>query len=184
MGWWTATKDDYAAALKRLSPRGRLFGVLSTGLTALYKGIGTPFADLHNRLGAILDEAHPGTANLTLNQWLAEYGLPEPGMALPPTTAERQALLLAKITTTRGQSKARMLAICAACGVDPVTITEWWAAGWPQDWKVSAPDDVIVARYTTAKFGDKFTAFTGPGLAMQQQLERAKPAHTTITWTD
>lgn len=180
---FTATKAHYAELMKRLSPRGKLFAKLSTGLTALYTGLGQAFADAHNHGLKILDESHPATADVLLDQWLAAYGLPEPGTVLPPTYAERRALLQAKINTARGQSPARMIAICDAVGVT-ATVDEWFDAGRPLTWRLVMGADCIVARYGTAVYEDKFTDFTDAGLAAVMQIERAKPAHTTVEYWD
>lgn len=181
---FTATKADYVGLLKRLSPRGKYFHTLSTGVAALYAAIASAFADAHNSVIAASNEAHPSTADQTLDQWLAAYGLPEPGMTLPASTADKRALLMAKITTTHGQGAARMIAIATACGVVGATVTEWFDAGQPVTWKMNLGSDVIAWRWGTSKWGDKYTDFTDVGNAARQQIERAKPANTIVIFTD
>lgn len=181
---FTATKADYVGLLKRLSPRGKYFHTLSTGVAALYAAIASAFADAHNSVIAASNEAHPSTADQTLEQWLAAYGLPEPGMTLPASTADKRALLLAKITTTHGQGTARMIAIATACGVVGATVTEWFDAGQPVTWRMTLPGEVTRFRCDVSKCGDKLTDFTDIGSAAMQQVERAKPANTIVEWMD
>jgi len=183
MKWFTATKDHYADALHRASPPGRLFATLSAGMQALYNAIGNAIADAHNNAIRIIDESHPATATELLDQWLAAYGLPEPGTVLPPTDDERRALLIAKIKTKRGQSPARMIAIAAALGV-VATVTEWFDVGRPLTWRMTLPGEVTKFRAGISKAGDKLTDFTTTGAAIKQQVERAKPAHTIVEWMD
>lgn len=185
MGLFTATKADYAGLLKRLSPPGKLFGRLSAGFAALYDAIGAGKARLHNRLNSVLDAAHPADCTeAVLDQWLAAYGLPEPGMTLPSSIDERRALLLSKMTTDRGQSPSRMIAIAEACGCSSATVTEWFDTGRPHTWRMNLGSDVIRFRCGTGKCGDKLRSFTGAGNAAQQQILRAKPAHTIVEFTD
>lgn len=180
---FTATKAHYADLMKRLSPRGKLVAKLSTGLTALYTALGQAFAGAHNHGLTILDESHPATADVLLEQWLAAYGLPAPGTVLPPTDAERRALLQAKINTARGQSPGRMIAICNALGVT-ATVDEWFDAGRPYTWRLVMGSDCIRFRCGISKCGDKLVDFTDAGSAAVVQIERAKPAHTRVEYWD
>lgn len=180
---FTATKTHYADLLHRLSPRGKFWTSLTPGLTAIYQAIGSVFADVHNRGLTVLTEARPTTATVTLDQWLAAYGLPEPGSVLPASTAERRALLLSKITTEHGQSVARMVAICTACGVT-ATVDEWFDAARPQTWRLLMGGDCIRFRCGAGRCGDKLVDFSTAGAAAVQQIERAKPVHTTVEYWD
>ncbi len=181
---FTATVADYADMLRRFAPRGKMWTKLSTGLTALYRGLAQPFVTMHNRaIDLITKEAHPGTAVETLNTWLAEYGLPEPGTVLPPTDAERRLLLVSKINTVRGQSPARMIAIAAGNGVT-ATVDERFDAARPYTWRLVMGTDCIVARYGTAVYEDPFTGFTAAGAAVVSQIQRAKPAYTIVEYWD
>lgn len=180
---FTATKTHYADLMRRLSPMRRLAGTLSTGLTALYAAIGQAFADAHNNANRIIDESHPGTAIETIDQWVAAYGLPEPGAVLPASTAEKQALVLSKMTTARGQSPGRMIAIATANGVT-ATVSEWFDAGRPYTWRMNLGADCVVFRCGTGKCGDKLVDFTAAGSATVQQVKRAMPANTRVEFTD
>ena len=178
-----ASDDDYSDLLHRLSPRGRLWDSLPAGLQDLYDGIGGVLASVHNRVLDVLLEANPLTADEMLDQWLAAYGLPEPGSVLPASREDRRALLIAKLTTRRGQSVARMLAICSACGAT-ASVDEWFDAGRPHTWRLVLGSDCIRFRCGVSKCGEKLVDFTDVGAAVRSQIDRAKPAHTIVEYWD
>lgn len=188
------TKSFIEDVMLRLSPPGLIWQQITehldgptTALTqhagAIYRGIARFFAALRNAGNAILAESRPSTATYTLPWWFQEYGLPEPGFAVPPTVEAQRAMLVAKINSIRGQSTKRLLAIATAFGLTAILRVRMYP-GRPGVFRYIVPGHVIVARADYAHADDPLVELTDVGQAIESQVRRAKPSQTYLEMYD
>ena len=122
------TSEDYAQFVADLLPTGWAWPRdPDTVLMRTFAGLAVEFARVHRRDCDLLSESYPGSALETLSDWERVCGLPDPCIE-PPLTGlqERRAVVLAKLATRGGQSRAYYIAVAKALGFD-ITITEFFA---------------------------------------------------------
>lgn len=121
----TATYSLYASAVKLILPKGRMWRADGdTWLGKLVNSISYELARFHNRIISFFSETDCQTADETIDDWEAMYGLPESDGAAPALLADRQVALTAKVRAKGGQSKAYFERVLAGLGVT-VEVTEY-----------------------------------------------------------
>ncbi|WP_168793608.1 YmfQ family protein [Paraburkholderia aromaticivorans] len=185
---------DYLRALQTHLPRGRVWPRdPDAQQTAILSGFTPVFAQLNARANNLLVDAFPSTTYELLPEWEATLGLPDPCAGEAPTTQQRVAQVVARLTATGGQSIAYYTAVAAALGY-AITITQFvpsrfgknfgtlfGGTAWAFAWQVNAPTFTI----STLQFGGAFgTPFASWGNnVLQCELQRFAPAHTTVLFS-
>lgn len=96
-------------------------------------------------------ELNPGTSQVLLSDWEAEFGLPDGCVPLGQTVEQRQQALMARITELGSLSRRKYIALAATLGFQ-ITITEYRPSScmstcmdpvtgpeWRFTWRVNAP---------------------------------------------
>ncbi|KFX64272.1 tail protein [Burkholderia sp. K24] len=185
---------DYLQALQALLPRGRVWPRDPDATqTSVLSGFTPCFAALTTRANYLLVDAFPSSTFELLPEWESTLGLPDPCAGEAPTTQQRVAQVVARLTATGGQSIAYFTAVAAALGY-PITITQFvpsrfgkqfgtlfGGTAWAFAWQVNAPTFTV----TNLQFGGSFgTAFAAWGNnVLQCELQRLAPAHTTVLFS-
>ncbi len=108
---------DYAQALLRLLPRGRVWEAADGSVQwSLLEGLATSYRRSDSDANALLNGAFPGTASMMLPEWEATVGLPEIGIE-PPTEDDRRRVMLARLAGPRGPSRDAAQAMAALFGL-------------------------------------------------------------------
>lgn len=182
---------DYLRALQAHLPRGRVWPRDSDASQTATLGTLTPcFARLNARANNLLVDAFPASTFELLPEWEATLGLPDPCAGEAPTTQQRVAQVVSRLTSTGGQSISYFTAVAAALGY-PITITQFvpsrfgkafgtlfGGTAWAFAWQVNAPTFTINSLQFGGSFGTPFA--TWGNNVLQCELERLSPAHTTV----
>ncbi|MEE9357457.1 YmfQ family protein [Candidatus Vondammii sp. HM_W22] len=142
----------YLTQLQALLPQGIAWTrEPDTNLTGLLSALAEELARVDGRVAALLEEADPRTAYEPLIDWERVAGLPDSCTTAADTTAERRAVLHAKLTNIGGQSRQFFIDLAASLGY-VITISELqpFVAGsqagdvtssdtWHHAWQVNAP---------------------------------------------
>lgn len=186
------TAADYLEQLKTLLPPGQAFPrEAGTTLHSLLDGMSLELARVDGRGEALPAEANPSSTNEMLSDWERVVGLPDKcSGALEETLQGRRAALLAKLSSTGGQSKAYFIELAAALGYT-VTIEEFrpFRAGisragdaltngpWAFTWRIRAPANTIISfRAGMSAAGERLRAWGNDTL--ECKINQLKPAHT------
>lgn len=188
----SATADDYRALLQRLLPPGPAWREDDPLLAALAPEL----ARLHNRVGALVEEADPRATIEMLQDWERVAGLPDSCLAaldISQSYAQRIGALVSRITATGGQSPAYYVELAAALGYD-ITITEFrlhsvdsdvdaalYAAPWQHAWQVNAGSSTVGVLSVDDTVDDPL-AWWGND-ALECVIRRLKPAHTHVIFS-
>ncbi len=190
---------DYAAALMKLLPRGRVWP-RDAGSTQA-QGVAC-FAPAMERVDAaavqLLVDAFPGTTTNLLGEWEASLGLPDPCLGANPTLLQRRAQVVSRIADGGGQSAQRFIDFAAQLGfvIEISTFSPFRTGrsrvgsplnspGWAFGWRVkviSGATGTENAAFRTGegRMGDRLTS-TAAGLeALFCELRRIAPAHTIL----
>lgn len=188
------TAEQYRDLLKQLLPPGRaLPREPGTTIDALLDGMAQELARLDERGVDFLVDVNPLTTLELLPEWEAVAGLPDKCTGeLEETVQGRRAALVAKLSSSGGQSAAYFIAVAAALGYT-VTITEFrpFRAGysvagdaltngdWVYTWQVNAPEETV--RYFSAgrSVAGEPLASWGNDL-LECKIRELKPAHTLV----
>ena len=185
------TAADYLAALQALMPRGRVWPRDQDAVqTKTLAGCAPSFARHAARSNNLITDGFPAAAYELLPEWESALGLPDPCAGEAPTVQQRRAQVVARLTSTGGQSIAYLTAVAAALGYT-VTITQFSPSrfgrsfgrpfggnDWAFAWMISAPNFTV----NELTFGDSFgTPFSAWGNnVLQCELARYAPAHTIL----
>jgi uncharacterized protein YmfQ (DUF2313 family) len=188
---------DFAQALRRMQPRGRLWDGPDDSLMAQLRTAQTALlAQFSGRLAVLTEtEAYPPTSIELLPVWEEAFGLPDPCTPLNPTIAERQQALGAKIAQNANLSRQTIINVAAALGYT-VTITEYHAAtadtlvadepvydpAWAFAWQVNAPEFTV--EYLCADTGradDPLASWGNTSLSCE--LQRLAPPGTYLIFS-
>lgn len=186
------TADQYKQLLKSLLPPGDAFPRdVGTSLDDLLAALAEEWARVDSRGGTLIVEALPSSTSEMLTDWERVAGLPDKCSGTLETTIQgRRQALLAKLTSTGGQSKAYFIAVAEALGYD-VTIEEfrpfragWSVAGdpltngdWVFAWRVHAPAvTVIPFRAGQSVAGEALRTWGNDTL--ECKINQLAPAHT------
>lgn len=184
---------DYAEALKRLLPRGRVWPQdQASTMSRVLLALAPTYKRNSDRAAALLQDAFPGQSVELLTEWEATLGLPDPCTGPLATLQQRQLAVLAKWTATGGQSVDYFIEVAAALGWT-ITVTEFspayadffhaedplWDEAGAFTWQINAP------LVTTAWFSADVSAAEEPlaswgNAPLECQLTAIKPAHTNL----
>lgn len=190
---------DYAAALMKLLPRGRVWprDAGSTQATAV-----ACFAPAMERVDAaavqLLADAFPGSTTNLLDEWEASLGLPDPCLGADATLLQRRAQVLSRITDSGGQSAQRFIDFAAQLGfVIEITTFAPFRTGrsrvgsplnspdWSFGWRVTiisseTGTENSAFRTGQGRMGDRLAAAAAGLNALFCELRRVAPAHTIL----
>jgi len=189
---------QFRDTLLTLLPEGKLWRLVKGGVfDRLLQTIASEGATIDEVITAVATEALPSQANMLLEGWEYEVGLPDPNFPsdVPLTLAERRDLVVAKLQAVGGCCADFFVALAARLGVT-ITITEFEAfevgesaVEDPLDdetarflWQVNAPDSVT--RYFEvgeSAVGDPLES--GGNELLEVLLNSAKQAHTKIIFS-
>jgi uncharacterized protein YmfQ (DUF2313 family) len=186
--------SDYLQALQALLPRGRVWPRDPDAIqTQVLSGFTPEFARVTARANNLLVDAFPGTTYELLPEWEATLGLPDPCAGSSPSTQQRVAQVVARLTATGGQSVAYFGAVAAALGY-AITITQFspsrfgrpfglpfGGTAWAFAWQVNAPTFTINRLQFGGSFGTPFASWGNN--VLQCELQRIAPAHTTLLFS-
>lgn len=185
---------DYLRALQALLPRGRVWPRDSDAQQTAVLGTLTPvFERLNGRANNLLVDAFPASTYELLPEWEATLGLPDPCAGEAPSTEQRVAQVVGRLTASGGQSIAYYTAVAKAIGY-AITITQFvpsqfgMAFGmpfggddWAFAWQVNAPTFSISYLSFGGSFGTPFS--TWGNNVLQCELARIAPAHTILNFS-
>ncbi len=184
---------DYAEAFKGLLPRGRAWPKdLGSALSKVATAIMPTYERSNARAAALLVDAFPGQSVELLPEWESTLGLPDSCTGPLATVQQRQAAILAKWSSTGGQSIAYFTAVALALGW-VITVTEFtpfagdigyadgplWDESGASVWQINAP---LVTTYwfeADVSSADSPLASWGNTL-IECQLGKIRPAHTYL----
>jgi uncharacterized protein YmfQ (DUF2313 family) len=186
------TAADYLEQLKTLLPPGQAFPrEAGTKLHDLLDGMSIELARVDGRGEALPVEANPASTNELLGDWERVAGLPDKcSGVLEETLQGRKNALLAKLTSTGGQSAAYFVEIAAALGytvtietfrpfrVGRSRVSEALTNGaWAFTWLVRAPEVSVTSfRVGQSAVGERLRTWGNDTL--ECKLNQLKPAHT------
>lgn len=185
------TAHEYGEHLLALLPRGRAWTRLEgSTLRRLAEGIGAELAEVDARAVTLRDEVDPYRTSELLSDWERVLGLPDPCLERPLTVAERRATVLAKLSSTGGQSPAYFRAVALALGFD-VEVVEFrrFTAGsrctdalhgedWLHVWAIRTSLDTVRPFRCTSACTEPLRAWGNDTL--ECALEALKPAHSLL----
>ncbi|WP_028294295.1 putative phage tail protein [Oceanobacter kriegii] len=96
----------------------------NTPIAQLFGGLAEEFARVDAMLDDIAAESLPSQVTQLINEWEAEYGLPDNGNTVATTLQARRTELIQKYQQYGSQSREFLIAMAAALGFD-VAITEY-----------------------------------------------------------
>jgi len=168
--------DDYLAQLQALLPRGAAWPRdAEAPLTQLLRGFATTLARANARANHLLVVAFPSTVDDMLAEWNETLGLPGLTGYTGDDLATQQALVVAALTATGGQSSAYFTALAESLGI-PIEVSGYrpyrvndhvndniYGKAWAHAWLVTVLS-------------------TGDYTSLKAILSRYKPAHTTVLY--
>lgn len=109
---------DYAEAFAGLLPSGAAWSRdPSSVLMRLLRGQAEIWGEVDGRTSDLLErETDPRTTTDLLSEWERAFGLPDPCVQEPLTIEERRIVLVQRMTTEGGQSRAFFYAVAAKLG--------------------------------------------------------------------
>ncbi|MDP2607935.1 MULTISPECIES: putative phage tail protein [unclassified Oceanobacter] len=117
--------SDYQQQLLALLPSGAAWSrELDSTLGQLMGGIADEFARIDARSDAIAAESLPSQVSELIDEWEAEYGLPDDSTIAATTLADRRDAVIQKYQQYGSQSREFLAAMAAALGFE-ITITEY-----------------------------------------------------------
>lgn len=189
-----ATAAEYKEQLKLLLPPGQAFPrEPGTNIDALLDGLSIELvrADAHGT--RLVGEANPISTSELLADWERVAGLPDKcAGTLERTLQGRRNALVAKLSSTGGQSPAYFISVAQALGYS-ISIEEFrpFRAGrseagdsltngdWVFAWRVRAPSVTIIAfRAGRSAAGEPLRSWGSD--ALECKLNQLKPAHTIL----
>jgi uncharacterized protein YmfQ (DUF2313 family) len=96
----------------------------TTPMAKLFGGLAEEFARVDAMFDDIVAESLPGQVTQLIDEWEAEYGLPEDSTDVAATLQERRNAVVQKYQLYGSQSREFLTAMSSALGFD-VTITEY-----------------------------------------------------------
>jgi len=191
------TAAEYREQLKQLLPPGQAFPRdPGTTLHDLLDGMSIELARIDNRGFTLPLEANPTTTSELLGDWERVAGLPDRcSGVLEETLQGRRNALLAKLSSTGGQSPGYFISVAAVLGYQ-VTITEFrpFRVGrskvgealtngdWQFAWQVNAPETTVVSfRVGLSAAGEPLRSWGNE--ILECKLNQIKPAHTLLLFS-
>lgn len=186
------TAADYLEQLKTLLPPGQAFPrEAGTTLHSLLDGMSIELARVDARGEALPLEAIPSSSSELLVDWERVAGLPDKcSGVLEETLQGRKNVLLAKLSSTGGQSTAYFVELAASLGY-VVTIEQFrpFRVGlssvgdaltngdWVFTWRIKAPAVTVTSfRVGQSAVGERLRTWGNDTL--ECKINQLKPAHT------
>jgi uncharacterized protein YmfQ (DUF2313 family) len=108
---------DYAAVLRRLLPRGRVWSEDPGSVQgAVITGLAGGFERSDAAAVALLVDVFPATTDALLPEWEASLGLPDPCAGPEATAPQRRAQVVARLVAGGGLSASRYITFAAELG--------------------------------------------------------------------
>ena len=190
------TASDFLAAFQRLMPRGPIWPRdLDATQTQVLSALQPTYVRSTNAANALLVDAFPATAVNLLPEWENTLGLPDPCAGIDPLISDRQAHVVARLTSRGGNmSQDYYTSFAKKLGYD-ITITQYapfragvsragqpaYGEDWAFVWQVNAPSFTI--NYFCAGDAAGEPLATWGSTALQCELQRIAPAHTTLIFS-
>lgn len=188
------TAGNYKELLKSLMPPGDAFPRdPGTHMDDLLMALAEEWARIDARGEALIVDALPSTTSEMLSDWERVAGLPDKCAGTLETTMQgRRNVLVTKLTSNGGQSKAYFQAVAKALGYE-VTITEFrpFRAGlsqagdpltngpWIYTWRINATETTIIDfRAGLSAAGEPLRTWGNDTL--ECKINQLKPAHTVV----
>jgi uncharacterized protein YmfQ (DUF2313 family) len=187
------SRDDYARALRALLPRGRVWAHEDEGTqAAVLDGLAATPEALDSAALTLIAAAFPATADQLLPEWEASLGLPDECTGPQPSTQQRRAQVVARLTNSGGQSVQYFINCAAALGYT-VTVTEYapFRAGqshsgqqlgtqdWFFTWAINAPTNTVT-HFAAGESSAGDPLSTWGNAVLECELNAIKPAHTIL----
>jgi len=186
------TAADYLEQLKTLLPPGQAFPrEAGTTLHSLLDGMSIELARVDARGEALPLEAIPSSSSELLVDWERVAGLPDKcSGVLEETLQGRKNVLLAKLSSTGGQSVAYFVELAASLGY-VVTIEQFRPfrvglssvgdaltnGAWVFTWRIKAPAVTVTSfRVGQSAVGERLRTWGNDTL--ECKINQLKPAHT------
>ncbi|ETK18092.1 putative phage tail protein [Pseudomonas sp. FH1] len=186
------TAADYLEQLKTLLPPGQAFPrEAGTTLHSLLDGMSIELARVDARGEALPLEAIPSSSSELLVDWERVAGLPDKcSGVLEETLQGRKNVLLAKLSSTGGQSAAYFVELAASLGY-VVTIEQFRPfrvglssvgdaltnGAWVFTWRIKAPAVTVTSfRVGQSAVGERLRTWGNDTL--ECKINQLKPAHT------
>lgn len=184
--------EEYTQLLRNLLPPGKAFPrERGTNLEQLLTGMAAELARVEARADVLAIEVNPLDTSELLPDWERAAGLPDKCAGILETTQQgRRNALLAKLTSTGGQSVAYFISVAKSLGYE-ITITEFrpFRAGlssagdpltngdWVYAWRINAPDTTIIEfKAGLSAAGEALRTWGNDTL--ECKINQLKPAHT------
>lgn len=189
--------EDYGKQLLDLMPPGQAFSRdPGTQLEQVLLGCAVEFSRVETRGDQLAIEVIPSETNELLTDWERVAGLPDKCSGkLEETIQGRRNALLAKLSSTGGQSPAYFIEVARSLGYE-VTITEFrpFLAGmsragdpltngdWIYTWRINAPETTIIEfRAGLSAAGEPLRTWGNDTL--ECKINQLKPAHTQVIFS-
>jgi len=150
------TAEAYGQQLSQLLPPGAAWTQdPESHLQRLLLALGESLARAHQRNDDLFRETDPQQAAELLDRWEAALGLPDAcSVQGSQTVVERVQLVVAKLISAGGQSRAYFTALAIALGYPAATVTEYQARrhgrarlgeryggeDWEEAWQLNLPE--------------------------------------------
>jgi len=194
------TADDLLPQILALTPRGPAWGTDEAGdgtgasplMRLVWKAIAGWSAASYSVDFTLALQALPSEITWSLDDWEAEYGLPDPCVGELPDEETRIAAVRAKYAAVGGQSPNYYICLAQSLGIDVCAIeeftsarigakcgTQMWGPAWNFAWAAHAGYVTVTpARVGISHVGDRLATWGNP--LLECTFKRAKPAHTVL----
>lgn len=189
--------EDYLAQAQALLPRGPAWPRDSDAyVTRLLLGLSGEFARAQDRASLLLEEADPRTSAELLLDWERVAGLPDGCVidaGFDPSTEQRRAALLGRLTMQGAQSRDYFEALAAGLGYT-VTVSEFHVHDvnddveipingvvWAHVWQVQSVLNQPVYFFVTSTVDDALASWSN--VILECVLNRFKPAHSVLLFS-
>ncbi len=185
--------EEYAGQLDELLPVGLAWPRdADARMRDLTRSLAEELARVDQRGDDLIEAVLPSTTVEMLSDWERAAGLPDTCVATGQTVQERRNALLARLTSTGGQSRAFFISLAAYLGFT-ITITEFqpFQAGrsragdpdydeaWRYAWRINGPaETIIVFRAGLSAAGEPLRKWGNE--LLECVFNRVKPAHTVL----
>ncbi|WP_028210784.1 YmfQ family protein [Paraburkholderia mimosarum] len=184
---------DYAGVLRKLLPRGRVWTREDdTTQAAVLDALCVTAEALDGAALTLIEAAFPGTVTDFLPEWEATLGLPDPCTGSNPSTQQRRAQVVARLTNAGGQNAAFYIEYAAALGYQ-ITVTNYapFRAGqsrcgqqlgtqdWFFTWSINAPQ-TTVTQFAAGQSAAGDPLATWGNAVLECEMRALAPAHTVL----
>ncbi|MFP4895831.1 YmfQ family protein [Paraburkholderia sp. EG304] len=184
---------DYGDVLRKLQPRGRVWTREDDGTqAAVLDALGFTAESLDGAALTLIAAAFPGTVTDFLPEWEATLGLPDPCTGSNPSTQQRRAQVVARLTNEGGQNAAFYIDYAAALGYQITTIDyapfragqsrcgqQLGTQDWFFTWSINAPKN-SVTHFAAGQSAAGDPLATWGNAVLECEMNALKPAHTIL----